>query len=449
MATTISRDEFFKLEAEITAKFKRECEKKNLAPPTNSQRLYGYGEYNKGSLPSIRHFASEWPAVKTYLKGQNKGVKENETGYKRINGKDLYDRGRKFRKDPHLKEMALDDIYAFVYFLYLDCDSIEQFRKQFIPKEDSPSTVTFRQFYYSYRNHSVKEASLTVTFSPSGIEAAQKGFLDQRKDVVLHGKGRLTRYCLRLSMESPEDDMMDLYIHTQYKNPKTDPMLLGIFVAQSAHHFPASVETILVRNDLTISDEDILQIERFLFLKRHHFRSNDPGYRTTQELRVKKPLVNTIAFLAGKRYRVWSYTKEGDIVQVRFELDKNYKATLYSTSKLFDENDQVQTCLISVSDAINQRLVVTFHPAEGSGMLGTSILEIPNRLQANLFTGVTCSVGLRNAHPSISYIALLADDRDFEADMVPRDQIEQFINGDERLLAMHKELEKIRSSTKF
>lgn len=445
MAVTIYRDEFFRLEKQIFEKFNQECEGR---VPSNSQKFYGYGPFNTGEHMCLRCYISRSPEVEAYLNFQNDGVDGTQTGFKKINGKDLYDRARKFKNNPNQREMALDDIYEFVYFKYIGYDSIHEFRKKHFPEDQSPATITFRQFFYSYRNHTIKEAEVNLTFTPSGIKASQKGFLDQRRDVVLEGEGRMTRYCLRLSMESKEDDLMDLYLHVQYKDPKVAPMMLGIFAAQSAHHFPVSVETVLVRKDLDWTPEDLLQIERFLFLKRHHYRSVDPGYGSAQELRVKRPLVNTIAFLAGKIYRVWSYTKEGDIVQVRFVVDKNYKATLHSTDKLYDENDQEQTCLLSISDAINQRLIVTMHPTEGSGMLGTSILEIPNRLRSWLFTGVTCSVGLRNAHPSISYIALLVDDTDFKPDIIPHSKIQEYIGDDERLLAMHKELEKIRSLAK-
>ena len=445
MGVVIYREEFFKLEKEIFAKFEIECKGRI---PADSQRKYGYGPYNDGDNNSLRSFISKSPQVAEYLDSQSKDHRKEHTGFKKINGKDLYDRARKFRNFPTLREMILDDIYEFVYFLYLGCDSIYDFRERYFPDHDKTETVEFRQYYYSYRNHRVKEAELSLTFSAAGIKAVQSGFLDQRPDVILEGIGRRTRYCLRLSMESREDDLMDLYLHVQYKNPKLAPMLLGIFVAQSAHHFPVSVETILVRKDLALSDEDMLQIERYLHLKRHHYRTNDPGYQSFQELRVKKPTVSTIDFLAGKTYRVWSYSKELDIIQVKFRIESNYKAELHSTDKLYDRNEQVQTCLLSINDAINQRLVVTMHPREGSGIIGTSILEIPNRQKAYLFTGVTCSVGLRNEHPSISFIALTVDDSDFKPDIIPQSEIKKYIAGNERLQDLHRELEKMRFATK-
>ena len=445
-AINITQNELLLLEKEVKAKFEQECIAENIPIPNNSDQYYGYGEnYKEGEHTCLRHYISRYPKVAEYLNMQNRALTSSETGFKKVNGKDLYDRVRKIKKEAPNSEWPLSDIYEYIYFYYLDCENITEFRKRYVANyTDEEKLVSFKAYYYSFRWHKISSFDLTLIFKRNGIEAIQKGFFDTNPDLILKGAGRLSRFTLQINLANDDGEIMDIYIHINNKKPDSADILMGLLVTQSSYQFPVSVEILLVKNSLALLDPDKYQIERYLFLKRHHLRTFDDEYQVLSDLKVKKTLIDTISFLADKTYRVWSYTPNGDIVQVKFVIEANYKTTLYSTSKLYTtSNEREQTCLLTISRAINERLIVNMHPKDGTGLIGTSILNIPSVQRANLFTGVTCGVGLRGEHPTLAYVALLNDDSDFAPDILSPKQILELTKKNSKLAELKRELDNL------
>ncbi len=449
MPVTIYRHELQQLIQEVRSKFERECLEKGITPPQESQQYFGYGPFIATEEPGIlRWHLAEHPSVKALLSAQH--AEDRSKKYARINGKDLYDRGRQLEKNPDLNETTLNNLYESVYFLYLDCADIDAFRKKFLPQQRyAPLTVSFECHYYSFKAHALKRFHLDLIFAPGGkINAVQHGFMDQKPQIVFKGSGRLYRNCLRLALEH-EGEFMDMYLHMGDKDPQTAGMFLGLLITQSSSNFPISVETLLINKNLHLEAEDTLQIKRFLFLKRHHYRTFDHDYTSPQQLKIKKNLVNMIAQLAGHTYRVWSYTRSGDVVQSKFIIQQDYSATLLMSDKLYEENEQEQMCALAINDLIHQRLIVTMHPKAGIGVIGTCILEIPTRRSA-VFTGVTCGIGLRGKKPALAYIALLRDDAsDFTPDIFASADLAALVAGNEHLAQLQKTLGTMQPKTAY
>ncbi len=258
---------------------------------------------------------------------------------------------------------------------------------------------------------------LVLELTGSVIKARERGFHDEKfKEKWLTGDGEFINGCLYLVLKNPEIGFMSIAVHVRDKDLQTAPFLLGMLMTQtSAAKHPVSAIIFLTNEKHPFDDDDVLKIKRFLLLKRSHVRIKDKPYETLDQLEVKRVKANKISLMAGQSFRIWSYTRRWKIIQTHFKIEKDYRAFL--TTSIHGDNERRQTCLLHVSNVLNERLIVSAHPDEGVGNLAFAILDIPNHL-TQPYRGVYSTVGMRGQHSTANQIAILADDTEFEPEVI-------------------------------
>ena len=404
MKVQLTPSEFKILLQAIRSNYEKKLKEANKAIPGQEDAYYGFHDF-KNTPDTLAHSIENHPKVKSFLVSR------------RVNGRDLYDRMRKFEYAPKENPVTeLRTIYKKVYFLYLGLEDVDAFRQTYIAQIDENS-IRLKGYYYSVLKFQVEELDLILESAGTVIKAREKGFHDDKyKDKWLTGDGELINGCLYLMLKNPEIGFMSMAVHVRDKDWQTAPFLLGMLMTQtSVAKHPVSAVVFLTNTNHPFGEEDILKIKRFLLLKRSHVRIKDRPYETLDQLEVKRIKSNKISRMAGHSFRIWSYTRRWKIIQTHFSIQDDYRAFL--TTSIHGDNERRQTCLLHVSNVLNERLIVSAHPEEGVGNLAYAILEIPNQL-VQPFRGVYSTVGMRGQHSTANQIAILIDDSEFEPEVI-------------------------------
>ncbi len=118
MKVQLTPSEFNILLQEIKTRYEQELNDRKKSPAGKEDAYFGFHDF-KNAPDTLAHSIENHPAVKNFLNGR------------RVNGRDLYDRARKFEYSP--KENPVTEfrtIYKTVYFLYLGLDDVEAFRQR-------------------------------------------------------------------------------------------------------------------------------------------------------------------------------------------------------------------------------------------------------------------------------------------------------------------------------
>lgn len=451
MKVSLTQPEFKTLLQEVRKQYESRLAENQKAIPLKDDAYYGYHDF-RNSGESLGHDIEHYPAVSDYLTNRKNEVRKHtskktrKSSNSQVNGKDLYDRFRKLEYGNAAWPMVFQGIYEKIYFLYIGCDDVSDFRKRYEQQFDAHS-IKFTAYYYSFLQFSVQEFEVELEFPDDNtVKARARGFHDgKNKEKWFSGSGEKVQDCWHITLKNNELGFMDLAIHVREKDMR-DPgdFFLGmLFTQNSASRHPVAAAALLVNRVLALDEDEILKIKRFLFLKRDHVRVKDKEYDSLDKLEVAKILSNKIALMAGHTYRIWSYTaRDGHIIQSKFCIEKDYRAFLYVPH--YNENERKQTCLLAINKEINERLIVSAHPKVGVGNIAFAILEIPYRIE-EVFRGSYSTIGRRGGHSTANQIVLLADDTiDFEPEEIKtNERLEQMMRENPNLKTLCDKLTEV------
>lgn len=216
-------------------------------------------------------------------------------------------------------------------------------------QSDLPQDVKYLVFYYSDIYAEVREFPLTLRMEHDReMTATSKGYHKSAYLVELKGTVKLIDRCLNIYLESGSSHFVHLYLHAiNYLDETTgllpqSTMLQGVLLANSflGYGNPVSMECILIREDRTEINDNIVHAKRYLNLKRNAFevKAEPAKDRSAQSLMVMpQRSIGNFNYLANLSYRVWMYEeevaeKEGSdnvfVLQARFKIDGELHATI-------------------------------------------------------------------------------------------------------------------------
>lgn len=412
--------------------------------PKKSNQYYGYGKYDS-QKPSIRGFMEQMPSIKSHLDSLNKEKKPNQTGFKSINGKRLYEAEQNAKKLRQF-EFELDDFYAAIYLYAAGFSSEEDMVEGY--KKEIPSTI-YDGYYFSYKDYIIKEFVLSIDFSSEPFLATEWGLHDDKSNPRYIGTATLVGQHLYIDLQRKDGtDKLKLIAHVGKVHPSERRVTPCVFLGISVHAGNIiHAEAVLIQRDLKDSKEMTTdrqnKLNQYLMLKRNNHRLSYYGYSSLKELTVRNVPVSRIEHMVGA-LRAWSMDSKGNIVQSKFVIEENYRSFLFSA--LYHENEAKQVCLLNISQAINRRLCISTHPDQGTGTITYCILDIPPK-RYKFIRGVYCHVGLENLPSRAGYVILTKEDEEFEPQVIERNEFDKYVQGNGKLIEMRKKLIEWKSSS--
>jgi len=428
---------FVKLHDALLAKFKEECLRTGETYPSNSNQLYGYGNYNE-RLPSLVDALNEHPAVKSHLENLNAGKKSNEQGFKSINGKYLYNKMQEV-EDEKTKEIKLNDFYETIYLKYLGYKDLEAFQDA---NARAIAWTHYECFYYSFKNHAVQSFGMKLSFEADEIRARIKGFHDETEEQL---EGTAEHKNGRLHIRAFNASGYEIFLVATLGNERPQQLqyMYCAFLTVSSAGFPVSHRGMLLKtNDQPLNEESMLRVKRYMMLKRQSIRAPFRTLYALEDLKVNSNnSVDRIAHLVGT-YRVWRYDDEGNIVQSKLTIADDYTTTLYSD--LFTKEFNEQICLLDISTEYNHRLCISTHPSNTSTqIIYYAMVEIPHKRRVKYLNGVFCSVGAGREKSIGRDMVLYNDKSEFKPTLIEKEEIKGFVDGKPDLQILRSRLNDI------
>lgn len=405
--------------------------------PTRSKQFFGYGDYDTGQ-PNLPLWMSDLPAVRIELQKRNEGLERNQTAYRSIRGKKLYNIDREIRKGIK-REFPLDAFHARIYLLAAGFEDESELEAAYL--KEHPRTE-FDGYYYSPRKHQIKGFKLEFDFSTTPYTVWETGIHDHPGQPVYQGTA--TRQGPHLYMELRREggaDRLTIYAHLDKLDLPDREVTPCAFMAISAYAGNIiHAEAVLIRGDLPGAAKEaetkIGLLQKYLFLQRSNYRLASYEYPELEDLRVGNAPVETIDFIIGT-HRVWGFGPDGAIVQSKLVVDPDYRAHLHS--ELYRKNQAKQIVRMSISGVINKRVCISTHSRKDPDVINFCILEIPPKGQ-QFIKGVQCHVGLENGPMRSGYLMLVKCSSEIKPRIIPREDISNYIGEDEQLQELHRRL---------
>lgn len=177
------------------------------------------------------------PSINNYLTGVNKGLKENETGFQEVNGKNLYN---KFldTQNSAITEINLSEPHSIVYLLYIDCKDLEDFKEKYQLKRPSESYIGY---YYSHEGSEVKSFDFKMAYVDGECDAALSGFHEEKRQDPFTGTGKNKSKNLFINLTNREEVELKLIIPIEGNQIQSQHYLLGVLTTITSDDFPISV----------------------------------------------------------------------------------------------------------------------------------------------------------------------------------------------------------------
>lgn len=488
MSVILLRAYFQILHTEVLKKFEKTCKDKKIENYENfsTAQRYGFNDF-KDSPNTLKSLIVKDNYVKKYCKNVNKH---------NFNGKYLYKKHRNIEngaervvlnKTPYTNiffaYLGYENAKAFIHFCNKDVGKIKESQKKlqqaylsYKGKKISDFATQYIGYYYSYKYHKIKPFLLKIdyrmrpnNFDPDTYLASSQGLhhlgdanyeesipIEEIRGDLYEGKAEEKGGYLYIKLVNANKAKVssELFIigvlgSTSVK-ASTKRIMLSSYMGISNNGYLINGAAVLSKVDssnLTENSDTKGPINRYLFLQRKAFRVKNQNLTTVSNLKINNHYhPSTINHLVGQ-YRVWNFDRQTNVYQSRFMITENYLSWLQSlaTSRQDSKKGEVQkqVCLLNIhSYELRNKLFVSSHPKEGTGIINYAILDIPTVSKFDIITGVFCTIGLDDTRqpPIGGDFVMLKDDSDFDITSIPTDKITAFLGDDQKLNKLYRYL---------
>ena len=296
---------------------------------------------------------------------------------------------KKYRKAEKESEITIKDAYLEIYLKYIDQKKIPDIEIGEISSPDtSPLLTHYHAFFYSYRNHEIKEFDLKYDIKKGNSKLYG---LHDDKDLVFNGK--LQRYNGHIHFSFIAENRQNFFTVTGYvveKDIQNRDVIRAMASTVSTNGFLMYFEVVLIKKE-HLSPQRKLNISRYLMLKRPTYRVQNQEIDHTSQLSVQKKRIDEITHMIGT-YRVWYFGSSNSIYQSKLVIDDTYRGFHYSGFHLEEEKDYNLALLKITRVGSIHKLVITTHPAINIGTIAQSMIEIPKNKSDRLLEGSFCNI---------------------------------------------------------
>jgi len=262
---------------------------------------------------------------------------------------------------------------------YEDYFATKNSNENILPKKIA-NKHNYTAYYYSYRYHRIKDFSLTIEDNGTELTLTQQGFHDSKAYEKFTGKAEKGEEIYAILADDQKRQMF-IAIHAANLLESGKPLLCNMTATSSALPYSImSLEVILAKEE-QLSEKDKTQIRRYLYLHRYNFRTKPQSIKP-KVLEVKGgQSVDMFENILVGLFKVWRYSKKGDILQSFIYINQNYRGICYNKIYKNEEYDE-QTCVIQptkITDKIidNRVIHITTHPKTKSGLLTSIFIQLP------------------------------------------------------------------------
>ncbi len=417
MSTSLKRHEAETLFKAITNQYEERCKTAGKTIPTNQDEYFGFNDKADHS-DSLKGNMEAHPKVADFLKRTNQGKPQEKTGYKKINGKYLYNKKQALEKEG-LTEISLSSFYLTVYCNYLNCEGMEDFRKKFLL---ASSKVRYHAFYFSKRDYRVKHFTIDIELSAGReCEVEAWGFHEDRRKDPFKGTGIIKSSNLFVNLLNEEGIEMKLIFPEHSPRFSDEQYRHGVMLTISYDNFPVSVRLLMIKigsDQQEASEPDTLRAERYLMFHQKNLRAPQERISSLTSLTVRDEPIENIVHMIGN-YWVWHYSDKY-LVQFKMEILPDFSVRIPDHPLHLGGNVN-QIGQVSASRLANNCLCIGLRPENSFQILSFMMIEIPQSiLQGNILRGSYCTVGSDNRSPKGGNLALYKDDDFFPYDeLVP------------------------------
>jgi hypothetical protein len=309
-----------------------------------------------------------------------------------------------------------------LYLSHLTVESYIQSLESALMAVKSSSIIYWKAYYYSYKSHKIKKFTLTIDYSTTPYTVEEKGWHDEIEDDVYKkykGIGIRQDNYLKINLTNELNNktftmMVVLGTEIHIKNCQ---YMTGTFTAVSTHHWISSSEVVLVKTNEDfksgLSKKNKLILKRYLMLKQNNFRVRYEHLEQVRNLKdVRGQNSDYFENFVGV-HRVWGFDTKGNIYQYFFHIRADYRAYFYCDI-YDDENLDKQVCLLKFSESHIQRVCISTHPFNGTGILSMCMI---NYLDTREFIteGGFVTIGLSEKSKPITSYIVMKKEAGFEA----------------------------------
>lgn len=294
---------------------------------------------------------------------------------------------KKYRKAEKENDITIKDSYLEIYLKYIDQNEIPESPIIETPAPN-PLLTHYHAFFYSYRNHEIKEFDLKYD-----IKKGKSKLYGLHDDKDLMFNGTLQRYNGHIHFSFIAENGQNFFTITGYvveKDIQNRDVIRAMASTVSTNGFLMYFEVVLIKKD-HLSPQRKLNISRYLMLKRPTYRVQNREIDHTSQLSVQKKRIDEITHMIGT-YRVWYFGSSNSIYQSKLVIDDTYRGFHYSGFHLEEDKDYNLALLKITRVESTHKLVITTHPAINIGTISQSMIEIPKNKSDRLLEGSFCNI---------------------------------------------------------
>ena len=406
-------------------------------------KLDGYDE-NKGD--TVAEFMSSLSTIESYMKASY----PNDKWKQRISPKYMYNKkSNDFNKKK--KDITFSKPYDKIIPLYLGYSTLAEYIKA---KESENNWEEYTGYYYSYKNHSIRNYSLRICRNISNdiepyaeYKVKEEGFHDDDENPEYEGYAyRLHGSKLHIVLNKfglGNNDITDKLklVFDSGANPLNPPVMRGSILAISAGtqgNPILSMETVIVKNKHTSTLPTKLRIERYLFLHRCNYWIRPEAIRLERLIVNRNVNVNQISHLVGT-YRVWRFNDDYKIVQSKLIIKENYEAICHTDFYEDHPRFNKQVCILRINNIDlldgSKTVCIATHPIDGTGLISHIMLKYVGKqkwkkMHPKLLGGTLSFVGGMDTLPTLRSIVLQwegiteEDNKEIPLETLPADKVE-------------------------
>lgn len=349
-------------------------------------------------------------------------------------------------------EMELEERYQKLFFGYLGFDHYDTFVKA------RYQTHQYTGKYYSATKQKICSFDLSLIIPPQVEEAAfphrawvhSHGFHDNIPKTIL--KGPIEHYNESwLAFLKSGLHYLQLSIYTRSIIPDIDQVaafnqLFGAISTISKSGHLIHVECVLAKK--RTGNAAKLGIDRYLQLRRHYFGSyiTEEDQGTMEGVKTGDISIGEIERLAGRSFRILAQSPNGELIQSKFRIKKDYSASI-RVPKV--EKQRELRCSIFVDNISKGSLLVYSYLRDIKKIYTVTAIKYVsnNKKKGLIMQGAYIMVADRYGEPVSFNFVLIEDASKFEIKTYTHAEAEKWQDGDIRKKLLTALLKRGPSST--